>query len=89
MALLLTLACAALGLVWWVDQHYRTWKVKRALAEAECERVGHSVKRVYAYDDPRFPVDRCQRCPWQTPVRFPCPHCGVDIKPKGHHGSGS
>lgn len=87
MTLLLVLACATLGLVWWVDQHYRAWKVKRVLAEAECKREGHIIHRINAWDDPRHPVDRCKRCQRQWPVQYPCPHCGEELGTHGYRTS--
>lgn len=72
-----------LYLAYWIKDKIRQITIQRKLAELECERMGHIIHRVYAYGDPRWPVDKCSRCPWQHPVRFQCPHCGEEIKMKG------
>lgn len=71
-----------LYLTYWAKQEIMKAHIKRRLAELKCEVEGHIITRVHAFGDPRFPVDRCTRCPWQIPVRFPCPHCGKEIKPR-------
>ena len=86
---MLTLFAVALALGYLFSRwhgHYRAWQKKREEALIECSLTGHDIKRVHAFDDPRFPVDRCTRCHYQTPVRFPCPHCGKDI-PNGRISS--
>ena len=77
--LLLAILCAALCIAWWVNERYRAWLIKQAVAKETCEREGHDLERIFAFNDARFPVDNCRRCPYQTPVIIPCPHCGKEL----------
>lgn len=83
MLTLVAILGGVLYLAYWIKGMIRKYAIKRALAIEECKRMGHEIYRVYAYSDPRWPVDKCRRCPWQHPVRFQCPHCGEEIKPRG------
>jgi hypothetical protein len=83
MLVALAFASALLYLVWFVKEKVREHSIKRALAIENCKRIGHDVYRVHAFGDPRWPVDKCRRCPWQHDVRFLCPHCGEEIVPNG------
>lgn len=60
-------------------EHYRAWGRKRQEALEACAKEGHQLERIFAMDDPRFPVDKCKRCHYQVPVRYPCPHCGKEL----------
>lgn len=75
--------CAALCLSWYIKVGRRDRAVKHELQKRECLRMGHDIHRIFAYNDPRFPVDRCRRCQRQWPVQYPCPHCGEEL---GTHG---
>jgi len=79
MTVLLALACAVLALAWWYKAGERDRAIQRELRIKECEQLGHAIKRIHAWDDPRWPVDQCTRCKRQWPVRFPCPHCGEEL----------
>ena len=76
---LLALLLAALGIAWYINQGYREWQAKQVEKRETCERLGHDLERIFAFNDARWPVDNCRRCPYQTPVIIPCPHCGKEL----------
>jgi hypothetical protein len=83
---LLTLGAIMGGVLYlahWIKGLVREHNIARALAIENCKRIGHDVYRVHAFGDPRWPVDKCRRCPWQHDVRYLCPHCGEEIVPNG------
>ena len=91
MLTLLAVGCAILYLAWWLKEGQKSRAVqrqlRRQLLRQECERVGHVVERIHAWDDPRHPVDRCTRCERQWPVQYPCPHCGEELGTHGYRTS--
>lgn len=79
MLTLLAVGGALLYLAWYAKERVKESAVRRKIAIDTCAREGHIIERTFAFDDPRHPVDNCTRCPFQTPVRYPCPHCGKEL----------
>jgi hypothetical protein len=72
------IVCLVLLLAFWC---YRKAVVQHRAIQRYRASCVHNWERIYAYNDQRFPVDRCRICGEQRPVKRPviCPYCKANL----------
>jgi hypothetical protein len=66
---ILLLLIGLVGCWRWTLPHIQEHRREKAERRARCAANGHpGMRRVFAMDDWRFPVDHCRDCGYQTPV---------------------